>query len=73
MYEAPGMKRIIIIIYALALIATGNINAQTARDRSVVETVVLQAVTALQSGDVDSAKSQLEYIDRKYPGNDAVN
>ena len=67
------MKRIIIIIYALALIATGNINAQTARDRSVVETVVLQAVTALQSGDVDSAKSQLEYIDRKYPGNDAVN
>ena len=67
------MKRIIFIGSLLLLLFAGIASAQTAKEQSVIETVLLEAVTELQTGNMDVALKQLEYIDKKYPGNDAVN
>lgn len=67
------MKKFICIACLIMLLSAWNAQAQTAKEQSVVESVLLGAVAEMQSGNIDSALRQLEFIDKKYPGNDAVN
>ena len=66
------MKKLITLLAALLLLFTGEIAAQSVKDRAVVESVVLRAVTLMQAGDMSSAAKHLEFIANKYPGYDAV-
>jgi tetratricopeptide (TPR) repeat protein len=67
------MKLLIHLLAALLLLIPGGLAAQSERDSSFIESVVVRAVTLMQAGDVEGAVKHLEYLDKKYPGNDAVN
>ncbi|MBQ9309749.1 MAG: tetratricopeptide repeat protein [Bacteroidales bacterium] len=62
------------IISVLFLWAVGaRAQTQTPKEQSVVESLVIDAAGRLQQGDVQTAFDRLSYLNRKYPGNDAVN
>lgn len=67
------MKRLIHIICAMLLLFPGVAAAQPAQENMVIETVLMRAVALLQTGDAEGAAKHLEYLEKKYPGNDAVN
>ena len=75
------MKKLIPIIAALLFLVPGRAIAQEsgltpaaeARQANVLETMLISSVASMQSGDVDSAIKHLEYLNRNFPGNDAVN
>ena len=69
----PCMKKLVIIAVALIFPFAGRVTAQSARNTSVLETMLLGAVSNMQTGNIDNAVKHLEYLDKNFPGNDAVN
>ena len=75
------MRKLVLIVAALLFLIPGRAGAQEssptpaaeARQKSVLETMLIGAVASMQSGDVDTAIKHLEYLNRNFPGNDAVN
>lgn len=75
------MRKLIPIIVTALFLFPGRVAAQEsgqpsaaeARQTSVLETMLMGAVASMQSGDVDTAIKHLEYLNKNFPGNDAVN
>ena len=71
------MRRLFSIFAALLFLLSGRAFAQDsgpdARQGSVLETMLIGAVAQMQTGDIESATKHLEYLDKHFPGNDAVN
>ena len=67
------MKKLILIAAALLSLLSGRAAAQSVRDTSIIETMLTGAVARMQTGDIDTAIKHLEYLEKNYPGNDAVN
>lgn len=72
MYRTRMQKTALIIVFAVLLLTPG-LSAQTPADKSVIDTMILGAAEKLQSGDIQTAYQHLTYLDKRYPGNDAVN
>lgn len=67
------MKKLILIVATLLVFLPERAGAQSAQSDNVMETIFTGAVAKMQTGDVDSAIKQFEYLEKHYPGNDAVN
>lgn len=67
------MRKLLFIVAALLFLVPGRVQAQDPRQQSVLETMLIGAVASMQSGDVDTAIKHLEYLNKNFPGNDAVN
>ncbi|MBP5565927.1 MAG: tetratricopeptide repeat protein [Bacteroidales bacterium] len=75
------MRKLALILATLLFLVPGRVGAQEsrptaaaeARQQSVLETMLIGAVASMQSGDVDNAIKHLEYLNKNFPGNDAVN
>ena len=67
------MNRLFYILAAFLVLLSAEGAAQSAKDGAVLETVLMRAVSLLQTGNVEDATRHLEYLNKKYPGNDAVN
>lgn len=75
------MRKLLLIVASLLFLIPGRAFAQESgqntaadpRQQSVLETMLIGAVASMQSGDVDTAIKHLEYLNKNFPGNDAVN
>lgn len=78
------MQNLVYIFAALLFLFPGGIHAQpygikenppakTAQQQSVLETMLIGAVAKMQTGDYKTAISHLEYLNKNFQGNDAVN
>lgn len=67
------MRKLCSILVLLFFLFPGRTGAQEARQTSVLETMLIGAVAQMQTGDIETATKHLEYLDKHFPGNDAVN
>lgn len=67
------MKKLILIVAALLALLPDRAGAQSAQSNSIMETMFTGAVAKMQTGDIETAVKHFEYLDKHYPGNDAVN
>lgn len=67
------MKKLILIVAALLALFPDRAGAQSAQSNSIMETMFTGAVAKMQTGDIETAVKHFEYLDKHYPGNDAVN
>ena len=67
------MRKLLQITAILLFLLPVGLEAQTARQNSVLETMLVGAVAKMQTGDLKTAISHLEYLEKNFPGNDAVN
>ena len=67
------MRKLLHITAILLFLLPVSLEAQTARQNSVLETMLVGAVAKMQTGDLKTAISHLEYLEKNFPGNDAVN
>ena len=67
------MKKLILIVAALLALLPDMAGAQSAQSNSIMETMFTGAVAKMQTGDIETAVKHFEYLDKQYPGNDAVN
>ena len=67
------MKKLILIVAALLVLLPEPATAQSAQSNSILETMFTGAVAKMQTGDIETAVKHFEYLDKHYPGNDAVN
>ena len=67
------MKKLFFIIAALLILLPMRAGAQSAQSNNALETIFTGAVARMQGGDIDNAVKQFEYLEKHYPGNDAVN
>lgn len=67
------MRKIFLTTISALALFCGTAGAQTPEKNSVLETMVVGAAASLQAGDMETASKHLEYLDRHFPGNDAVN
>ena len=67
------MKKLILIVAALLALLPDRAGAQSSQSDSIMETMFTGAVAKMQTGDIETAVKHFEYLDKHYPGNDAVN
>ena len=78
------MRKLIYILAALLFLFPEGLHAQPSgikatptakatQQQSVLETMLVGAVAKMQMGDYATAISHLEYLNKNFPGNDAVN
>ena len=67
------MKKLILIVATLLALLPDRAEAQSSQSDSIMETMFTGAVAKMQTGDIETAVKHFEYLDKHYPGNDAVN